>query len=491
MKIFCLLNSVFCLMLAGFLLLLPCPAMADEDAETSGYEDVLSGFDQNGPMAEDLLSETGEDAEIDPWLELDGELTLSGVWNVNHEAPDPGQIDYRGLSRLRAELDLVLKMDLSEAWRLQIAGRGFYDFAYRIQGRSDYPDEVLDEYEDELEFRETYIEGSILPDLDIKVGRQIIVWGNSETFRVTDILNPLDNRTPGLTDIEDLRLPVCMTRMDYHWRTDAGYYNLTGVIVQEQRFNKNPVFGNDFFPLDRPLPHEEMPAQNFENSEYALAIKGIFQNWDLSLYGASFYNDDFYMENIGVQQIPVQLPDGSTVWQQVDVYERQHARLWMTGFSANYALGDWLFKTELARFDGFKYANTDDRKAQTRGLVGFEYMGFTDTTLTLEFTETGIHGYEHAMGRAPDYADSSLFQSAFRFTQDLLYNRLELVFVALAMGPDAKEGLLERMTAAYDITDNFTVTAGCVLYQDGDGDHPIYKDLQKNNRVFVDMTYSF
>lgn len=491
MKHFCLTKQVCCLTLAAAVLLLPFPAGADKPAVApeTGYEDVLSGFDQNGPPAVDNLSATGEDTAAASWLDVSGEATLSSVWNVAHEAPDPGETDHRGLSRLRAELDLVLKADLSDAWRLQISGRGFYDFAYHIEGHGNYTREVLDEYEDELEFRETYIEGKLLPALDIRAGRQILIWGNSETFRVTDVLNPLDNRDPGLVDIEDLRLPVCMVRTDYHWRDSFGYYNLTGVVIPELRFNKNPVYGNDFFPFDFPLPHEVTPAQNFENSEYALAFKGVFRNWDLSLYGAYYYDNDFYMKKTGEQAYPVQLPDGSTIWQTYDTYERQHARLWMTGLSANFALGDWLLKTELARFDGYKYANAANEKAQTRGLAGVEYMGFTDTTLTLEFMQTGLHGFKHAMREAPDYADSSQFQTAFRFTQDRLHNRLELVFVAIVMGIDAKDGLIERLSAAYDITDNFTVTGGCVFYQDGD--NVMYDDLHDNNRVFVDLTYSF
>ena len=48
-----------------------------------------------------------------------------------------------------------------------------------------------------------------------KLGRQIVNWGRSDTVRVLDVINPLDNREPGLVDIEDLRLPVTMARVDY------------------------------------------------------------------------------------------------------------------------------------------------------------------------------------------------------------------------------------------------------------------------------------
>jgi hypothetical protein len=280
-----------------------------------------------------------------------------------------------------------------------------------------------------------------------------------------------------------------MARMDYQWRAASGYYNLTGVVIPEQRFNKDPVYGNDFYPLDMPLPHEKIPARNFQNSDYALGFKGVFQHWDISLYGAYYYNDDPYLKKIGEQAYPIQMPDGSVVWQQVDIYEQWHARIWMAGLSTNIAMGDWLLKAELARSGGYKYANAMNKKSKTSGLLGLEYMGFTNTTLSLECTETGIHGFVDAMKEAPDVALSTQFQTAFRFTQDRMHDRLELVVLIMALGADAKEGLIERLSAAFDITDNFTVTAGCIFYQDGD--EPLFEGIHKNNRVFLDFTYAF
>ena len=66
-----------------------------------------------------------------------------------------------------------------------------------------------------------------------------MVWGKSDNLRVTDVLNPLDNREPGLVDIEDLRLPTTMTKLDLY----LGDWNLSGMVVHEVRFNKAPALG--------------------------------------------------------------------------------------------------------------------------------------------------------------------------------------------------------------------------------------------------------
>ena len=113
-------------------------------------------------------------------------------------------------------MNLQLDVDLPWDWKGRVAGFGFYDWAYFANGRDDYTDDVRDIYEWEVDFQEVWVQGSLLDDLDLKVGRQIVNWGRSDTLRVLDVLNPLDNREPGLTDIEDLRRPVSMVKADYY-----------------------------------------------------------------------------------------------------------------------------------------------------------------------------------------------------------------------------------------------------------------------------------
>ena len=61
--------------------------------------------------------------------------------------------------------------------------------------------------------------------------------------------------------------------------------------------------------------------------------------------------------------------------------------------------------------------------------------------------------------------------------------------VGQAIGGKAQDGAFERLTAEYDITDAFSLKAGCVFYQDGDG--VMYDNIHDNNRVFVNLKYRF
>ncbi|MFZ5562584.1 MAG: DUF1302 family protein, partial [Thermodesulfobacteriota bacterium] len=456
----------------------PDNALAAAPAGSGGDEDApLPGSARAGRLSDVV------------WR-MSGDITLSGICNVGHEAPDPGDTDHRGLSQLRAGLDLALETDLSDAWRCKVGGKGFHDFAYAINGRDEFPPQVLNAYESEAELAEAYIEGKILPSLDLKAGRQIVVWGNSETFRVTDILNPIDNRVPGVTDIEDLRLPVAMANIGYYF----GDYSLSAIAIPEMRFDKQPVTGNDFYPFDQALPEEDRPATDFSNTDLAMSLKGIFHRWDLSLYGAHFYNDQTHFETLGIRNVvvgQVPLPGGgfAPVIAQVPVFRQRHARLSMAGCSVNVARGSWLFKTEVAFTDGYKFNTTDDKKSQIKGLAGFEYSGLKDTLIVLELVQTHLFSHEDRMASFPDYAKENQFEAALRVSRDLMRDRLELVLLALARGDRAQEGAFERFTATYDITDDLALTAGCVFYQDGNS--LVYDNIHDNNRVFMDLKYSF
>ena len=65
-----------------------------------------------------------------------------------------------------------------------LSGSDSHDFICRIHGRDHYTREVLDDYESEVDLRKAYIQGKILKNLDIKAGRQIVVWGKSDNIRM-------------------------------------------------------------------------------------------------------------------------------------------------------------------------------------------------------------------------------------------------------------------------------------------------------------------
>ena len=438
-----------------------------EKKETEGKNDFLEGFD------EDTSEKSYEKAKEKPstW-DLDGELKLAIIYNFAHEAPQTDQTDWRGLSMLRPELELTLKKRFSESWQGQISAWGYYDLVYSLRGRDNYTREVLDSYEEEVQLRDTFIQGSLTEKLDTKIGRQIVVWGTLDNLRITDVLNPLDLRVPGLTDIEDLRLPVTMAKLDYYF----GDWDLSGIVIPEIRFSKLPVFGSDFYPSTVPLPPADMPEDAFGTPEYAVSLTGTFSGWDIAFYWANIYDDQSY-SRVTSPGPPPQLIS-------------KHTRINMLGAAFNIAAGNWLFKAESAWLDGIKYSNTPGVKYSRIDLgVGIEYSGFKNATLSLEVANRHINSFSPELKLAPDELQENEFQWIARVMKSYLNDTLTLTLLASTFGIKADDGSFQRLDAEYDLTDAISIRGGVVLYQSGDTG--IYKNIGDNDRLFLEFKYSF
>lgn len=441
------------------------------DAVLDGFDDAFDGMPETprtnpaGPAPQKIFP-------ADSPFTLDGYFKLSTSYNFAHNPPISSETDWRGLSRLRTELQLDLNVDLPGKWQALVSGKGFYDFAYRINGKDDYTDDVIDGYESELEFREVYLQGTLFKNLDVKVGRQIVVWGKSDNIRVTDVLNPLDMREPAMTDIEDLRLPVTMTRLDYY----TGNFNISAMAIHEIRFNKNPEYGHDFFPSPIPLPPENKPDSTLENTEFALAVNGIFSGWDFSAYYADYYNDEFRAEAVSAGGLPG--------------LRLTHDRLQMVGSTANIALGNWLVKGEIAWIHGLGFVSSPGRKFdRVDVLAGFEYSGFSETTITIEAVNRHLNEFTSELAAAPANTAEDRFQSVLRFTRTFVHETVTLTILASLYGLDGDDGSFQRYSAEYDINDFTSVLFGMVTYQSGELAE--MENIGKNDRMFIEARYSF
>jgi len=433
---------------------------------SNGVDELLSGFDDTpAPQPKEKTIDTNR---IPEWLQLTGSLGLAGSINFAHDAPEANEADFRGLSMLRSTVSLSSEIRWGD-WQAKISGHGFYDAAYAIQGRGQYSDALLDEYEQELEVDDLYLQGSITSNLDIKVGRQVVVWGKSDNVRVTDILNPLDNRLPGIVDIKNLRLPVAMTKLDYY----TGPWNLSGMMIHEPRFDKTPVFNSDFYPGAGPLPPEKEPNVSLDNQQYALALNGIFSGWDLSFYGAWVFDSRAHVtEDLN------------------GILNREHSRVFMTGTTANIAFGNWLIKGEGAWFDGLEFATLPDEDFSRIDLMaGVEYMGFSETVLSLEIVNRYLVDFDDRLALSPDIAQENSIQTVAKLVRDFANDTIQLKILFSIFGAHGEDGAFERFQLDYDLTDAVTVTGGVIFYQSAD--QGALSTIGDNDRVFFEMIYEF
>lgn len=475
--------------------------------EDSDADDALGGFDDD--LGEGKVPSQVGDIEERFW-DLTGSISLGGSVNyLKHDAfAGAGRwTDYGGLQRLRTRLNLQLDVDLPCDWKGRLAGFGFYDWAYLANGRDNYTKEdVLDQYEWEVDFQEVWVQGSLLDDLDLKVGRQIVNWGRSDSLRVLDVLNPLDNREPGLVDIEDLRRPVTIMKADYY----LGSWALSAMAIPELRFDLNPPLGNDFAPVFSSLGTaeafvfpEDKPDESFDNTEWAAALTGIFSGWDVSFHFARHWRDLPHLRPV-TTIIPNPPPDPPDI--SMAGTELRHSRLTLVGSGANYTIGSWLVKAEIAWIDGVDYTTSTlvdltpfglgfvnvptgtVEKSRLDFMGGVEYYGFTDTNIALEVVNRHIFGFRDDM-RPLFGTQENLLETALRITRFFMNERLEVTALGIVFGSYAQDGSIVRLESRYDLRDALELIGGIVFYQKGDP--PPFDTIKRNDRFFFEIKYSF
>ena len=493
--------------LALGLLFLPLawPAGAgDEDLEDwmGGFESDPH-FEDSGESDDEYGANANASAWHDPipfaaWLaertDLSGSLSAGAVYSyLDHKVPHGDQIGrttpYGNLTRLDLDGSLQLDIDLSSSWKIRAEALAWYDFVYRIKGRGDYGGAVLDVYEWQIDTGELYLTGPLSTKIDVTIGRKIVNWGRSDTFRVVDVINPLDNKEPGLVDIEDLRRPKTMLKLD----ATAGQWSAQFLVIPENRFDRSPPPGSDFYPdLSNLAPALQAAVRNApidDRSDFsglpglAGKIDGRFSGWDFSIYGAYVDESSRGLDFVG----PTATPTG---------LRAEANRFGLLGAAGNVIRGAWLLKVEVGwltdirvfRFRRGVFLPASDDKDRIDSMVGVEYYGPDNLTIALEVVNRHLLN-EPTGPMTIQLTPQSRFETGLRISRPFFRERLNLTALAVGFGERLQNGGLFRFSGDYEIDDAWNLEAGILLFLGGPDQG--LGAFESNDRVYMELEYNF
>ena len=431
----------------------------DDDEPSSKHsksitDDLMDGFDDEStapPKVSRSHAERGNKKES-VFNDFTGKLSEQTAFSYNDTSP------HDNISSLKSSLLLDYEHKFDNGFKFKTNAKAYYDAIYNIRGRDKYSKGELNQLESEVELFDAYFEGSLSENLDMKLGRQVVVWGRSDTIRITDVLNPLDNRRPGMVDIEDLRLPVAMAKFDYY----VGDWRITPMAVLEQRFSKNPAGGSTYNPAPVVPAHK-----NYSDITPALSIGGEFSGWDVNFYATQLRDDVGYLKS----------------------GEFNHDKVTMFGTALNVLSGSWLLKTELAHFDGLKYTTAPNKEfKRTDALIGLEYNGFPDSLISYDVSLRKVHDYDARLINDPFEVQENTYQHAFRATKDFVNATVHANYLISLFGSKLNEGGFQRAWVKYDIADGIYTNVGVVDYMGGSR---LFDQVHNSDMVFADITYSF
>ncbi|MGK4358065.1 DUF1302 family protein [Ectopseudomonas chengduensis] len=257
------------------------------------------------------------------------------------------------------------------------------------------------EFNERLDFiRELYVDfDNDLPNGDIlswRLGKQQVIWGRTDLFRVLDVINPVDfSRNNIYDELEDIRIPMWIAKAD--WRMGAGEVfddlNLSFVwnfdkfrphnlgqcgqpnsILDAGCFFRgmnnlwenggtvaNFAGGNiatDFGPGQIGIRKAHMPSWSLSNSQFGIKLEGVYGDFGFSL-NALTYRSQLPSLRGG---IPAQnaFTGETAVWPGLIAFDIHFPRVNLIGGSMDYYSQaiDTVFRVEVAHTEGEEFANT-------------------------------------------------------------------------------------------------------------------------------------
>ncbi len=445
------------------------PSIDSVGKDISNLDDILGEFESQDGTTPITTSEVPEITGMNtPSARISGSIRQKFIINFSHDAPEASNFDYRGLSSMSTRLDLSFESKFPNEFRVLLTGHFLLDPIQPKQALPFRTVKTTSSNDYEMEIGEAFIQGPLSDSMDLTLGRQILVWGRSDQFRVTDILNPVDNRMPGLTDVKDLRLPVTMARLDLY----SGPWTSSFILVPERRFDRAAEPGSDYYFGPDTLPPREYSEGQFGKPDLAFALTGTFSGWDLSFYSARLFSRSPYTD---IEQ---------------DRPKHKHQRITMLGSAANLVVGSWLMKTEIAVYKDLRFSNLPDSNfQQITALAGVEYSGIVDTTLALEFASSHISDFDKRLLAQPNPRKENETTMGLRIGKIFLNDSLDLSMAIRAPTPIGNNGGLVRTQATYNLNDSVELYGGTLLYFRGES--LPYRKIADNDRLFFGLNYYF
>ena len=420
-------------------------ALADD------MDDLMGGFDE--PAVEVVAVEAPTETNTGPW-QLSGEFGLMGAYAYNHSSA--GSLPFTNnlahlIATTKAQLDY--RSDKTDSsLRGQIIVKGQHDAAFDLNGRGNYSDATLDNYEQEVEIDQAWIQASLSDNLDIKLGRQQLVLGKLDMIAINDRVHTLDNRYPGLTDIDDLRLPLLMSRVDYFWQD----WQATAAISHEVRAPKSATPGVDMFPSNAfpanvlaNMPALQEPTYSWAETPYMLALSGNVNNWDLAFYHGRTLDSRWHQ---------VTSPSPARVYGYIK----------QTGMAASTVSGSWLWKLEAAQISDLAFSNVSGLKQRTDFGLGFDYNGWKDFVWSVELASRNLADFEANMAALPNWQVENDLQLVSALQYNFNHNRSTVTAMANYYGDNLQGGGIHKLLLEHELDQNITLEVGLVDYVGGD-----------------------
>lgn len=334
-----------------------------------------------------------------------------------------------------------------------------------------------------FELREAYVE-YVSDKWDLRVGRQIIVWGKADGLQITDLISPLDLTEFLARDYDDIRTPV--EALKFRLLGEKTNFELVWVPVFKPAAlpgGDNPWALTEEAHYDVSCPNLRFvtldpvkPAKKLGNSELFTRISFYLSGIDLGF--SAFYTwDDF-----GVSYWDMYSRDG---YESLEVHHQYHR---VGGFGAEFSLplAQVVLRGESAfyiakRFQPEEANYPPIKKNAIDCLLGLDWYPGNDWTVSAQLVDKIILDHQYEI-----HNDAHTGLMTFHISKKMMREILKLSNM-LYLGFNDLD-LFNRFMVDYALTDGLHLMVGFDLFLGNSGYFGQYKD---NSEFFIKAKYSF
>ena len=318
--------------------------------------------------------------------------------------------------------------------------------------------------------------------LDLRLGKQQIIWGKSDGVFITDIVSPKNLSEFILPDFDEIRIGVTALKADYYIGNNTLEVVWIPIFTPTQMPDKNSLWYPKMqFPIQPQWDFSQKNVEpNVDNSEIFAKLSLFSSSIDCEVMGGYMWDDD-----------PAMHITATTDMQTHQIINLlitpKYHRLPIVGGSFSTTIGAFVFRGEGAfYFD--KYFSTTNLLVD-EGLAQRDYIHYLlgvdtsvlDTKISFQFTQQAILDYSDEI-KSDQYQNMITFLSSKTFFDETL--RMELFTYYDLNENDA----LIRPKLVYDFADGFEIIGGINFFY---GDSGKFGQFDKNDMAYWKVKYSF
>jgi len=333
----------------------------------------------------------------------------------------------------------------------------------------------------EIGLREAYLD-IYFDSIDIRMGKQQIIWGKGDGVFITDIVSPKDLREFLLPDFDEIRTGITALKADYYLGDNTFEVVWIPVFTPTQMPGENSMWRlTPDFPIQPTFNYSQKEIKgNLENSEIFIRYSALTSLVDFEIMGGYMWDDDPIMH-------VTKAVDPNTHQLSSLIVTPRHHRLSLAGGSFSATLGGFVVRGEGAYYGGKYFSSNDPSLAD--GVVEKDYLHYLlgvdyalwDIRLSAQFIQQTILDHDDQIAN-DEFESTMTFLAGKDFLRETLHVEL---FSYIGLN---NEDALIRPKITYDLADGFEILLGANVFVGHEGNFGQYND---NDMIYSKVKYSF